>query len=99
MILAESASVDGTPNTAGRSGGGSIRGNTVLYEEGPTSWGAMVPDLPGCFAVGRTRAQASHLIRSAIASHIEALRELGEPVPEPHHYAGSVTLPVASRTV
>ena len=24
----------------------------VIYEHGPTSWGAWVPDLPGCVAAG-----------------------------------------------
>jgi len=25
---------------------------TVIYEKGPTSWGAYVPDLPGVISVG-----------------------------------------------
>jgi hypothetical protein len=27
---------------------------SVVYEQGDTSWGAYVPDLPGCVAVGAT---------------------------------------------
>jgi len=64
----------------------------IVYERGPTSWGASVPDLPGCFAVGATREEAERLIRGAIESHIEVLRDLGEPVPEPSHEAGQVTV-------
>jgi predicted RNase H-like HicB family nuclease len=64
----------------------------IVFERGPTSWGATVPDLPGCFAVGSTREEAERLIRGAIESHIEVLREIGEPVPEPNHEAGCVTV-------
>ena len=28
---------------------------TVIYEKGPTSWGAYVPDLPGVISVGDSR--------------------------------------------
>ncbi len=55
----------------------------VIIEKGPTSWGAHVPDLPGCIAVAETRAEVVTLIREAIDFHIEGLREQGEPVPTP----------------
>jgi predicted RNase H-like HicB family nuclease len=55
----------------------------VLFEQGPTTVGASVPDLPGCFAVGQTRQEAERLIEEAIVGHISSLRELGEPVPAP----------------
>jgi predicted RNase H-like HicB family nuclease len=55
----------------------------VVIEKGPTSWGAHVPDLPGCVAVADTRAEVMTLIREAIDFHIEGLREQGEPVPAP----------------
>ena len=32
---------------------------TVIYEKGPASWGAYVPDLPGVISVGDSREQAS----------------------------------------
>jgi predicted RNase H-like HicB family nuclease len=56
----------------------------VIVEQGSTSFGAYVPDLPGCVAVGETHDEAMQLIREAIEMHIESLRENGEPVPEPH---------------
>jgi hypothetical protein len=34
----------------------------VLIERGPTSFGATVPDLPGCVAVGATREAVAALI-------------------------------------
>ena len=56
---------------------------TVILERGDASWGAHVPDLPGCVAAGDTRDEALALIREAIAIHIEGLREQGLPIPEP----------------
>jgi len=55
----------------------------VVYEQGPTSWGAYVPDLPGCVAVGETRAEVKRLIREAIEFHLAGLREDGLPIPQP----------------
>jgi len=53
----------------------------VIIEKGPTSFGAYVPDLPGCVAVGDTADEVKDLIREAIDLHIEDLRSRGEPVP------------------
>lgn len=55
----------------------------VVVEKGKTSYGAYVPDLPGCVAVGETRREVLKLMREAIELHIEALREQGEPIPPP----------------
>jgi len=55
----------------------------VVVEKGKSSYGAYVPDLPGCVAAGETRREVLKLIREAIELHIEALRESGQPVPEP----------------
>ena len=56
----------------------------VVVEKGKTSYGAYVPDLPGCVAAGETRREVLKLIREAIEFHIEGLRESGQPVPEPN---------------
>jgi predicted RNase H-like HicB family nuclease len=50
----------------------------VIIEEGDTSFGAYVPDLPGCVGVGESRDEAIYLIREAIELHLESLRENGE---------------------
>ena len=55
----------------------------VVFERGPTSYGAYVPDLPGCVAVGESRAEVQALIHEAIELHIEGLRAEGQPIPEP----------------
>src|SRR5713101_9774212 len=55
----------------------------VVVERGETSWGAHVPDLPGCVAVGETRGEVLRLIREAIKLHIDGLKSDGMPVPAP----------------
>jgi len=55
----------------------------VVVEKGPTSYGAYVPDLPGCVAVGETREEVLASIHEAIEFHLEGLREDGQPIPPP----------------
>jgi len=56
----------------------------VVIEQGPASFGAYVPDLPGCVAVGESRAEVTQLIHEAIEFHVEGMKQDGLPVPEPH---------------
>ena len=56
----------------------------VVVEQGPSSWGAYVPDLPGCIVAGQSRDEVLQLIREAIEVHLEGLKEEGEPIPAPH---------------
>ena len=56
----------------------------VVFEKGKSGYGAHVPDLPGCIAAGDSRREVLKLIREAITLHIEALRESGQPIPEPN---------------
>ncbi len=55
----------------------------IVIEQGPESYGAHVPDLPGCVAAATSRSEVLQLIREAIDLHLETLRESGEPIPEP----------------
>jgi len=55
----------------------------VLYEKGPTSWGAYIPDLPGCVAAGDTLEEVKQLIREGMELHLDSMREDGDPIPEP----------------
>ena len=55
----------------------------VVVERGDTSWGAHVPDLPGCVAFGETRDDVLQPIREAIELHIDGLKQDGLPVPSP----------------
>lgn len=55
----------------------------VIIEKAESSFGAYVPDLPGCIAAAETKEEVLELIQEAIEFHIEGLREDGMPVPEP----------------
>ena len=55
----------------------------VIYEKGPASWGAYVPDLPGCVAAGETQEEVRELIEGAIDLHLRGMLEDGKPIPEP----------------
>lgn len=55
----------------------------VVIESGSSSYGAHVPDLPGCVAVGDSESEVRALIQEAIVLHIAALKADGEPVPRP----------------
>ena len=69
-----------------------MREYTVIIEKGERSWGAFVPDLPVCVAVADTRKEVERLIREAIDLHLQDLRETGQPIPEPTHYATNVVV-------
>ena len=59
----------------------------IIIEDTATGFSAYSPDLPGCIATGRTRAEVEAEMREAVEFHIEGLRLAGEPVPEPHSEA------------
>ena len=59
----------------------------IIIEATATGYSAYSPDLPGCVATGRTRAEMEREMRDAIAFHIEGLRLSGQPVPAPHSQA------------
>jgi predicted RNase H-like HicB family nuclease len=67
----------------------------VVVEEGPSSFGAYVPDLPGCVAAAETRQEALALIRDAIEFHIEGLKEAGQSIPKPSSSAEVVDVHAA----
>lgn len=67
-----------------------MRYTVIVEKEAGTDWGAWVPDLPGCVAVGDTREDAERLIREAIQLHLQGMREDGEQIPEPSSTAISV---------
>lgn len=63
---------------------------TVIFEKGPTSWGAYVPDLPGVISVGDSRDEVQQLIQEAIEFHLEEMRDEGLSIPLPSSFAGAV---------
>ncbi|HEY7087428.1 MAG TPA: type II toxin-antitoxin system HicB family antitoxin, partial [Tepidisphaeraceae bacterium] len=66
-----------------------------IIEKGSTSYGAYVPDLPGCVAAARTLREVRKLIREAIKLHVQDLRERGVPVPKATTESELVNLKVA----
>jgi predicted RNase H-like HicB family nuclease len=54
----------------------------LVIEKGETSYGAYVPDLPGCIAVGESLEEVKELISEAILFHLEGLQEEGITIPE-----------------
>jgi predicted RNase H-like HicB family nuclease len=55
----------------------------IVIEEGETSFGAYVPDLPGCVAVGETETEVKQLIQEAIEFHLEDLQQSGVAISKP----------------
>ncbi len=62
----------------------------VVVEKADNNYSAYVPDLPGCVATGATRAEVEERIRTAVAMHLEGLRQDGFPIPEPQTQAALV---------
>ena len=67
---------------------------TVILEKGTSSYGAFVPDLPGCIAVGESQEETLELIKEAIEFHIEGLKEERKNIPLPHCDVAQVEAPV-----
>jgi predicted RNase H-like HicB family nuclease len=57
----------------------------VFFEKSATGYGAYAPDVPGCVAVGGTLEETRRLMEEALAMHLNAPREDGDPIPEPSH--------------
>jgi len=55
----------------------------IAFEQGPTNWGAIVPDLPGCVSIGATLEEAEANVKDAINLYLEVLIERGEDIPGP----------------
>ena len=79
------------PAASGLAAVGPTLAYAVVIEVGEQGYGAYVPDLPGCVAVGDTAEEVTKLIREAIALHLAAMVEDGEPIPEPRTQVAMVT--------
>jgi predicted RNase H-like HicB family nuclease len=58
-----------------------------INKDAASSWGASVPDLPGCVATGKTIDSALRRIEGAIEMHLRGMREDGLRIPTPRHRA------------
>ena len=71
----------------------------AVLEQTPRNWSAYIPDLPGCIAVGETRAEVEENIRGAVAMHLRGMRRDGDPIPAPGTWTTEVEVddvPVAA---
>ncbi len=55
----------------------------IVIGKSGNNYGAWVPDLPGCVAVGDTVEEVEPLMREAIELHLAGMREDGDPIPPP----------------
>jgi predicted RNase H-like HicB family nuclease len=67
----------------------------MVIEKAENNYAAYVPDLEGCMATGKTVEDAERLIREAIELHLRAMREVGEPIPEPTSLAREIEITAA----
>jgi predicted RNase H-like HicB family nuclease len=61
-----------------------VRRYPVIIEQIGTGFCAYSPDVPGCAAVGDTPEETRSNFQDALTAHFEAMREVGEAIPEPH---------------
>ena len=55
----------------------------VVIEGEGTDYGAYVPDLPGCIAVGDSSEEVLSLMRGALRMYLAAMVKDGDPIPKP----------------
>jgi len=65
----------------------------IVIEKAGRNYSAYSPDLPGCVATGRTRADTTRNMLEAIQLHIQGLLDDNLPVPQCRSSAEYVALP------
>jgi predicted RNase H-like HicB family nuclease len=61
-----------------------MRRYPIIIEPTGTGFSAYSPDVLGCAAAGETEEETRRNFQEALAAHFQTMRELGEPIPEPH---------------
>jgi predicted RNase H-like HicB family nuclease len=67
----------------------------VVFETARRNYAAYVPDLPGCFSTGKTRAEVEQNMNEAIEFHLDGLKLTGQPIPAPTAWVEAVEATVA----
>ena len=67
-----------------------MREYAVIYEKGPVSWGAYLPDLPGLVAAGDSLEEVQALIKEGLQLHLESMLENGDPIPDASSLVGTL---------
>jgi len=65
----------------------------IVIERAGTGFSAYSPDLPGCVATGKTRADVEREMKGAIAFHLEGLKAEGMAIPRPSSSSSYVEVP------
>lgn len=68
----------------------------VIIEQTPEGYGAWLPDLPGCIALGATLKQVLALMEEAIDLHVQSMVRDGETVPLPSARVALIEVDLAS---
>jgi predicted RNase H-like HicB family nuclease len=64
----------------------------IVVEKAANNFSAYSPDLPGCIATGATPEETKARMQTAIAMHVQGLREDRLPIPEPSAIAEYVEI-------
>lgn len=62
----------------------------AVIEKAEDNYGAYLPDVPGCVAMGDTVEETLALLKEALAGHFALMVEDGDPIPEPTTTAGYI---------
>ena len=75
-----------------------MRSYTVIveFDSDVGAYSVVVPALPGCTSQGRTLEESLTNSREAIAGHIAALQQMGQPVPEETNPPQAIRIEVAA---
>jgi len=65
---------------------------TVILEKGKKNYSAYIPDVPGCVAAGKTKAETIKLIKEALEAHLAIMKEHGEKIPKQSTFAETIAL-------
>lgn len=62
----------------------------IVVEQTGTGYSAYSPDVQGCIATGRSRAEVERTMQEVIELHLEGVHADGLTLPEPQTYAAVV---------
>lgn len=68
----------------------------IIHEAEEGGFWAEVPALPGCFAQGETIEQTIENAKEAMKSHIEGLKEEGQPIPKEENIVATVKVVITA---
>lgn len=65
----------------------------IVVEQTETGFSAYSPDVPGCVATAKSRADVEREIAAAISFHLEGMQAEGLDLPTPHASTAYVDVP------